>query len=268
MTNGRVAGDCSMPGVRAMRRVAAVLLGVSCVGESASQKGTSDRGAATPYHAAGEEGSGIAVAVVLDNSGSMGNAAPGDTRPKTDVARAAIATMLDATEGFIRAHPDVPVKVAMLWFASSRHVTTVLPVQAYSPDAVRAALHSIPRPSGGTAIGVALEVAREQLYRAGVFRKHILVVTDGVNTDGPAPDVVAREIWRRSQGGVHLHVVAFDTDPGKFAFLHEVQGDLVGAGSGPALRAGLDEIYQQRILAESATNIERPVAQDTTRPPR
>ncbi len=126
----------------------------------------------------------------------------------------------------------------------------------------------IPRPSGGTAIGVALEVAREQLYRAGVFRKHILVVTDGVNTDGPAPDVVAREIWRRSQGGVHLHVVAFDTDPGKFAFLHEVQGDLVGAGSGPALRAGLEEIYQQRILAESATNIERPVAQDTTRPPR
>jgi len=110
-----------MPGVRAMRRVAAVLLGVSCIGESASRKGPSDRVAAdTPYHAAGEEGSGVAVAIVLDNSGSMGNAAPGDTRPKTDVARAAIATMLDATEGFIRAHPDVPVKVAMLWFAGSR----------------------------------------------------------------------------------------------------------------------------------------------------
>ena len=89
----------------------------------------------------------------------------------------------------------------------------------------------MPRPGGGTAIGEALAEARPDLYRAGVFRKYLLVVTDGENTSGRPPESVAREIFRKSEGAVQVYFVAFDTSPEKFAFLKEVGGDVIGAGN-------------------------------------
>ena len=93
--------------------------------------------------------------------------------------------------------------------------------------------------------------ARPDLYRAGVFRKYLLVVTDGENTSGRSPDKVAQEIWRKSEGGVQTYFVAFDTSPEKFAFLKNVGGDVIGAGTGGELRTALDGIYQGKILAEA-----------------
>jgi len=67
---------------------------------------------------------------------------------------------------------------------------------------------------------------------------------------------VARDIWDRSGHAVQVYFVAFDTGTDKFAFLKEVGGDVIGAGSGPELRTALDGIYQGKILAE-ATGAER-----------
>jgi hypothetical protein len=53
-----------------------------------------------------------------------------------------------------------------------------------------------------------------------------------------------------------VYFVAFDTSPEKFAFLKEVGGDVIGAGTGPELRTALDGIYQGKILAE-APDVER-----------
>jgi hypothetical protein len=53
-----------------------------------------------------------------------------------------------------------------------------------------------------------------------------------------------------------VYFVAFDTSPEKFAFLKEVGGDVIGAGTGPELRTALDGIYQAKILAE-APDVER-----------
>jgi len=93
--------------------------------------------------------------------------------------------------------------------------------------------------------------ARPDLYRAGVFRKYLLVVTDGDNTNGRPPDDVAREIFRKSEGAVQVYFVAFDTSPEKFAFLKEAGGDVIGASNGVELRKALDDVYQGKILAEA-----------------
>ena len=98
----------------------------------------------------------------------------------------------------------------------------MLPLQPYDRAAVRDALARLPRPGGGTAIGEAMRTARPDLYRAGVFRKYLLVVTDGENTSGRSPDDVARDIFRKSEGAVQIYFVAFDTSPEKFAFLKDV----------------------------------------------
>jgi hypothetical protein len=84
-----------------------------------------------------------------------------------------------------------------------------------------------------------------------VFRKYLLVVTDGENTSGRNPENVARDIFQKSEGAVQVYFVAFDTSPEKFAFLKEAGGDVIGAGTGPELRTALDGIYQGKILAEA-----------------
>jgi hypothetical protein len=124
-------------------------------------------------------------------------------------------------------------------------------IQPYDRAALRATMANLPRPGGGTAIGEAMREARPDLYRSGVFRKYLLVVTDGDNTNGRSPDEVARDIFRKSEGAVQIYFVAFDTSPEKFAFLKEVGGDVIAAGTGTELKTALDGIYQGKILAEA-----------------
>jgi Mg-chelatase subunit ChlD len=210
---------------------------------------------AAPYQSEVDEGLGAAVAILVDTSGSMKEEAPGDNRPKAVVAREALEAMFDATESLIATRPDFAVKVGIYSFSSEASI--VLPMQSFNRTAIRDALARLPRPGGGTAIGEAMAAARPDLYRAGVFRKYLLVVTDGENTAGRAPDQVAREIFRKSERAVEIYFVAFDTSADRFSFLKQVQGDVMGAGNGPELTKALDEIYRGRILAEVSTLGER-----------
>src|SRR3954463_7648385 len=244
--------------VRHLRSVAvAALVSLLLAGcqEPARQRSATDRNknraaeAEAPSPAAVEEGLGAAVAILIDTSGSMKDKAPGDSRPKYVVAQEALEAMLDATDAFIARRPDFPIKIGVYSFSSS--VRMLRPIQPYDRAAVRATLASLPRPGGGTAIGEAMREARPDLYRAGVFRKYLLVVTDGQNTNGRRPDAVAEEIWHKSGGAVQVYFVAFDTSPDKFAFLKAAGGDVIGAGTGAELRTALDGIYQGKILAEA-----------------
>jgi Mg-chelatase subunit ChlD len=222
---------------------------------TADRRADRDEDVPATYQAEVEEGLGAAVAILVDTSGSMRDEAPGDSRPKYVVARDALTAMLDATDAFIARRPDFPIKIGIYSFSSS--VRTLHPIQPYDRDAIRQVLAALPRPGGGTAIGEAMREARPDLYRAGVFRKYILVVTDGDNTSGRSPDQVARDIWRRSEGSVQVYFVAFDTSPEKFAFLKAAGGDVIAAGTGVELRQALDGIYQGRILAEAPAAGER-----------
>ena len=248
---------------RAVRRlrVAALVLLVAASACEVRRRSDARRDApepdTAPYQATVEEGLGAAVAILVDTSGSMKEGAPGDSRPKYDVAKESLEAMLDATDAFIAKRPDFPIKIGIYSFSSG--VRTLRPIQPYDRAAIHAAIDSLPRPGGGTAIGEALREARPDLYAAGVFRKYLLVVTDGENTSGRRPEDVAREIFRKSEGAVQVYFVAFDTSPEKFAFLKEVGGDVIGAGTGGELRTALDGIYQGKILAEAVGGEREPV---------
>jgi Mg-chelatase subunit ChlD len=219
------------------------------------------------YRAEVDEGLGASIAILVDNSGSMEETASGDSRPKYVVAREAIEAMLAATDSAAAAQPDIPINVGL--YAFSGDVATLVPVKRYDREALRTALEQMPKPDGGTAIGTAMDQARADLYRAGTFRKYILVVTDGENTVGRKPRRVAEEIARRSEGAVRMYFVAFDIDAEKFAFVRAVRGEVVGATNGDALRASLDNIYRGKILAEAMDAGETlpDSLRDSTRPP-
>lgn len=196
-----------------------------------------------------DEGLGASIAILLDVSGSMAKSAGSDTRPKYVVAREALQAMLETTDSFVARQPGFPVNVGLYTFSTT--VNAIVPVKPYNRQALVSALAALGKPNGGTAIGDAMDVARKDLYGAGTFRKYILVVTDGENTNGRSPDEVAREIATRSEGAVRQYFVAFDIDKARFAFLADVNGEVLGAANGVALRAGLDSIYRGKILAEA-----------------
>jgi Mg-chelatase subunit ChlD len=260
MATGPLYSRIACPRLAAVALVPLLTLTLACQTNGRTDRSVDDRGVqdfqpAATYQAEVEEGLGAAVAILVDTSGSMRDAAPGDSRPKYVVAQQALEAMLDATDAFIAKRPDFPIKIGVYSFSSN--VRILRSIQPYNRDSIRFALSKLPQPGGGTAIGEALYQARPDLYRAGVFRKYLLVVTDGETTRGRSPDDVAREISRKSEGAVQVYFVAFDTSPEKFAFLKEVGGDVIGAGTGAELRQALDGIYQGKILAEAPVGGER-----------
>lgn len=197
------------------------------------------------------EREGTAVVVLVDTSGSMAQPvkdAKGQMRPKHLIAREALSNIIRNTAQWQKGHPQAPLSMGLYTFSSS--VNEVLPVGDFDAARAEAALARIPSPNSGTAIGQALEAGFKALYRSGCRRKFLICVTDGENTTGPPPDWIARNLYGLTDGGVEMHFVAFDTQASRFAFLKEVNGQVVQADDGARLQNELNRIYEERILVE------------------
>jgi Mg-chelatase subunit ChlD len=194
---------------------------------------------------------GTAVVILVDTSGSMAQAVPDrekNNRPKYQIAGDALENIIQHTAEWKKAHAKADLQLAIFNFSSA--VQEVLPMGEFDEGKARAALKKIPTPSGGTAIGRALEAGFKALYRSGCKRKFVVCITDGENTSGPPPDWIARHLHAQTGGEVELQFVAFDTAASQFKFLKEVNGHVVEASDGGKLNNELKRIYQERILVE------------------
>jgi Mg-chelatase subunit ChlD len=232
-----------------------LVLAAGCPNNSKPPGSTSDRKAPPgDYHVdlpSGESRLGTAVVVVVDTSGSMSQSVKdrsGQRRPKYEIAREALARIIQSTAAWKKDHPKSNLQMAVYGFSSG--AWEILPMGQFDPDKARAALNRLPAPGGGTAIGKALESAFQALYRSGCTRKFVVCITDGENTSGPDPDWVARHLFARTNGEVELQFVAFDTSAHQFRFLKDVNGHVVQAADGAGLEKELGRIYQERILVE------------------
>ncbi len=199
-----------------------------------------------------EPRAGTAVAILIDTSGSMGQSvrdADGQQRPKHEIAREALRRIIEYTGGWKKDHADRLLYLGICNFSSS--VAPVLPMAEFDQAKAEASLAKIPRPNSGTAIGRALEQGFQALYGSGCVRKYVVCITDGDNTSGPPPQVIARQLHNQTKGDVEIHFVAFDVEAAKFRFLRDVNGYVVQAADGPQLQAELAKIYEKRILAEA-----------------
>jgi Mg-chelatase subunit ChlD len=195
---------------------------------------------------------GTAVVILVDTSGSMAQAVPdaqGKPRPKDVIAREALNGIVRSTSQWKKGHAAAHLELAIFNFSS--RVNSVLPMGEFDAAKAEAALAKIPAPNGGTAIGLAIEEAYKALYRSGCARKFVVCVTDGENTAGPSPEVIARQLHAQTEGAVQLNFVAFDTKASQFKFLSAVNGHAVEAADGAKLQTELTNIYEKRILAEA-----------------
>ena len=195
---------------------------------------------------------GTAVVILIDTSGSMEQKVrdqTGQSRSKSEIASAALRKIIGFTDAWQQRHPDSALFLGISSFSSI--TADVLVIEPFHTMRANQAVEMIPRPGGGTAIGRALAAGFYSLYSTGCVRKHLVCITDGDNTVGTPPDLIARQLYAQTHGDVEMHFVAFDTSARHFGFLKETGGTVFEAADEKQLQARLTEIYEKRIFAEA-----------------
>jgi len=205
---------------------------------------------------------GLAAVVLVDVSGSMHDRIRGERRRKIEAAQAAAIDLVGAFARYATAHPDTPVLVGVHEFSARSGAPAareVIPLGRPNPATAGDAIRHM-KAGGGTPIGEAMAVARLALDRSGLKRRHLLVVTDGENTDGPDPALVASVLEKQpEEAKASLYFVAFDVDAAAFAPVKNAGALLLSAKSGAELAATFDELLSDRILVEAPrVTVEQP----------
>jgi hypothetical protein len=199
---------------------------------------------------------GIALVVLVDTSGSMQAPVPGadgKPTPKIRIAKSTVLAVVKRLEDFAKANPDRTVQVAVYEFSSREGVPLCRPVLPMGKPDAPTAWRELARmkPDGGTPIGEAMVAANRELDLAALASSHLLVVTDGENTDGRAPGDIAREFTRLPLADQpSLYFVAFDVAAAKFAAVKEAGGLLLSASNEAQLKETLEFILGEKILVE------------------
>jgi Ca-activated chloride channel family protein len=199
---------------------------------------------------------GLAAAIVIDVSGSMADSVAGlngRSEPKIAIARRAARDLVEQFARYAEEHKDEPVLLGVYEFSRRRGEPDCRPIIPMGPpDRARAedAIHAL-SPDGGTPIGQAMITAKRELDDTGLTRRHLLLVTDGENTDGFAPDRVAQGIANRPEAErPSIYFVAFDVDANRFARVRDAGGLVLPAANARELNDTLDSLLRGKILLE------------------
>lgn len=200
---------------------------------------------------------GLAAVVLVDVSGSMKDRvrdANGDRQRKLVIAQRAARDLVQAFASYAAAHPNEEVSVGVFEFSQRNgepNARVVIPPGKPDPSTAEARLESM-KAVGGTPIGDAMVEGRLALDATRLRRRHLLVITDGENTDGVSPAIVARVMETQDDAvRAPLYFVAFDVAASAFEGVKRHGGLLLSAKDGGELRTTLDELLSDRILVEA-----------------
>ena len=201
---------------------------------------------------------GIALAIVYDTSGSMNESVPdssGRKSPKYVIANRALTTVAQQLEAFAaNTNAGTPRKIEVgLFVFHGEGVREAVKFGPFDPEALRNFARNFDKPSGNTPLGSALSAASRTVLNSPLSRKHVLLITDGMNTAGPPPESVLPRLKRsaeQKQATLNVHFIAFDVDAKVFQPVKQLGATVVGAADEKQLNSQLDFILQRKILLE------------------
>lgn len=201
---------------------------------------------------------GVALVIVCDTSGSMReNVRDRDGReaPKYVIANRALAKILDRLETYRKAGTDGTshkIDAGLITFNEGKPGFAV-PFGPFNPQPFRDWISQYKGPNGNTPLGNSMSIAVQTLIRSPLTRKHVLVVTDGINTTGPTPDSVLPKLKAsadRANTAFQTHVIAFDVAAAVFNPLKKQGATVVSASDAVQLESQLTYIFEKKILLE------------------
>jgi Mg-chelatase subunit ChlD len=199
---------------------------------------------------------GLAAAIAIDVSGSMAEkvkGSDGSRQAKIEIARSAALDLVDQFAAYAREHKDEPVQLAIYEFSRRSGLADARPVIEMGPPDRAKAAEAVAKlaADGGTPIGQAMIIAKLALDRTGLTRRHLLVVTDGENTDGVKPDSVAVAMNKRPDAErPSIYFVAFDVEANRFSGVKDAGGLVLSAANAKELNETLDMLLGKKILIE------------------
>ena len=220
-------------------------------------------GQGTTCHAAEEDG--VALAIIYDTSGSMHDAvrdSTGHSSPKYVIANRALSAVAKQIQAFASSKAGgAPRKVeAGLFVFSGDSAREAVKFGPFDAEALERFARSFASPSGNTPLGNSLTVATRRVMSSPLSRKHVLVITDGMNTEGPTPAEVMPRLMRQAQAKqatVSVHFVAFDVAAKVFDPVKKLGATVVGASDEKQLNTQLEYILQRKILLEEEEPVKK-----------
>ena len=217
----------------------------------------------TTWRAAGEEG--VALAIIYDTSGSMHDAvrdSSGHSSPKYIIANRALTAVAKQMQAFASSPAGpAPRKVeAGLFVFSGDGAQEAVKFGPFDAAALEEFARNFSTPSGNTPLGNALSVATRKVMSSPLSRKHVLIITDGMNTAGPTPAAVMPKLKQQAeekQMSVSVHFVAFDVDAKIFDPVKKLGATVVGASDEKQLNTQLEYILQRKILLEEEEPVKK-----------
>ena len=211
---------------------------------------------AAPASAADEEG--VAIAIVYDTSGSMSEAVKdeaGKSSPKYVIANRALAAIAKRIQTFTtNGAAGSPRRIdAGLFVFQKDGPHAALPFGPFNATAFTTWARGFSKPAGGTPLGNTLNTAGRAVLKSGLTRKHVLVITDGMNTIGPNPAAVLARLQQEAgqkQTSLSVHFVAFDVDAKVFEGVKKLGATVLGASNESQLNTQLEFILEKKILLE------------------
>lgn len=200
---------------------------------------------------------GVAIGIVFDTSGSMrdpvDDAAQGRS-PKHVVGRRALMSVVDRLEAFVTGPGAAGrrVEADLVVFQNARP-EEVVAFGSFDAKRFRDWTEGFRQPEGATPLGNAIELAARRTLTSDLPRKHVLVITDGVNTAGPKPEFVLpglQQTARDQDQVLAVHFVAFDVAAKEFQPVRDLGATVLEAGNEAELNARLNFIIERKILLE------------------
>ncbi|MDB6109397.1 MAG: hypothetical protein JWR69_1147 [Pedosphaera sp.] len=211
-----------------------------------------------PVRATAGSEEGIALAIVYDTSGSMKEsvpAGPGKTAPKYVIANQALNAIVDRVSQYAtNTHSSTPRKIEVgLYVFREAGAAEAVKYGPFDPEAIQKWVKGFSKPNGATPLGASIEVASRAVLGSNLSRKHIVVITDGINTSGPKPEAVLpgiRTAAEQKNAGISFHFVAFDVDAKVFDPVKKLGATVLGAANEQQLNTQLEYIFERKILLE------------------
>jgi uncharacterized protein YegL len=204
------------------------------------------------------EQEGVALAIIYDTSGSMHDTvrdSTGRAAPKYVIANRAVVAVAKQIQTFASSTVGpAPRKVeAGLFVFSGDSAREAVKFGPFDAAALERFAREFTTPSGNTPLGNALSVATRKVMSSPLSHKHVLIITDGMNTAGPTPAAVMPKLKQQAeekQTTVAVHFVAFDVDAKVFDGVKKLGATVVGASDEKQLDTQLEYILQRKILLE------------------
>jgi|SRR6266850_2722031 len=212
---------------------------------------------AGPPRSLAAEDDGVALAIIYDTSGSMRELVPdsaGKSSPKYVIANRALISIAKQVETFATKNAAAPRKIeAGLFIFEGSGAREAIKFGPFEAAGFENWAKQFANPNGNTPLGNALNAAGQAVLNSRLPHKHVLVITDGINTAGPSPGSVLPKLKHQAQEkqtSLSVHFVAFDVDAKVFDTVKRQGATVVGAANENQLDTQLQYILQRKILLE------------------